>query len=80
MMTLAKCYFCGGEIEHRRVTAENWWGDSLALVEDVPALVCRNCGEQYFEADTCRKLDKLRTTPPRARKTIEVPVYRFSEG
>jgi YgiT-type zinc finger domain-containing protein len=64
----SKCYFCGGEIDPRRATAENWWGDSLALVQNVPALVCRNCGEVYFEADVCRKLDKLRAAPPSALK------------
>jgi len=78
-MMLSKCYLCGGEMEPRRVTAENWWGDSLALVQGVPALVCRNCGEVYFEADVCRKLDKLRAAPPSALKTIQVPVYQFSE-
>ena len=57
-----------GEIDPRRVTGENWWGDSLALVQNVPALVCRNCGEAYFEADVCRKLDKLRAAPPAALK------------
>jgi YgiT-type zinc finger domain-containing protein len=57
-----------GEIDPRRVTAENWWGDSPALVQNVPALVCRNCGEVYFEADVCRKLDELRAAPPSALK------------
>ena len=63
-----KCCFCGGEIEPRRVTAENWWGDSLALVQKVPAVVCCNCGDVYFEADVCRKLGKLRAAPPSALK------------
>jgi YgiT-type zinc finger domain-containing protein len=80
VMKKTKCYFCGGELERRRVTAENWWGDSLALVENVPALVCRACDEPFFEPDVCRKLDELRTAPPRARKTMEVPVYAFSEA
>ena len=76
---LTRCYFCGGNIETRRVTAENWWGETLALVENVPALVCRNCGEYYFEAETCKKLDHLRATPPPALKTVQVPVYTFSD-
>lgn len=76
---LTRCYFCGGQVENRRVTAENWWGETLALVENVPALVCRNCGEVYFEAETCKKLDSLRAAPPPALKTVRVPVYSFSE-
>ncbi len=76
---LTTCYFCGGQTEGRRVTAENWWGEELALVENVPALVCRECGEVYFEADTCKKLDRLRAAPPPARKTVKVPIYAFSD-
>ena len=56
---VTKCHLCGGATEFRRVIAENWWGGQLALVENVPAWVCRNCGEQYFDAATCRSLDDL---------------------
>jgi len=59
-----QCYLCGGTPEFRRVTAENWWGEQLVLVENVPAWVCRNCGEQHFDAVTCRSLDALRAAPP----------------
>jgi len=59
------CYFCGGTTKPDKVTAENWWGNQLALVEDVPAMVSESCGEPYFEADTPRELDRLRSAPQR---------------
>jgi YgiT-type zinc finger domain-containing protein len=74
---VSRCYLCGGKTVHRLVTAENWWGDKPALVEDVPAWVCEDCGEAYFEAETCRTLDRLREAPPETRRTFEVPVYAF---
>jgi len=76
---VTRCFFCGGGTEARRVTAENWWGDKLALVENVPAWVCVDCGEPYFEAQTCKLLDRLRAAPPAVQRTLEVPVYSFSE-
>ena len=76
---VTRCYFCGGKTAERPVTAENWWGDILALIEDVPAWVCQDCGEAYFAAETCRKLDQLRKAPPVAHRTLEVPVYSFSQ-
>lgn len=76
---LTKCYFCGGSVEDRLVTAENWWGDTLAFVEKVPALVCQTCGETYFMAETCEKLDRLRVAPPPTGKTVQVPVYPFPD-
>ncbi len=74
---VTRCYFCGGKTELRKVTAENWWGQTLALVENVPAWLCEDCGEAYFEADTCKKLERLRAAPPPALRTVEVPVYTF---
>lgn len=77
---VTRCFICGGKTERRRVTAENWWGDKLSLVENVPAWVCEDCGEAYFDADTCRQLDRIRETPPEAERTVQVPVYAFSQG
>ena len=77
---MTRCYLCGGETEHRLVTAENWWGDQLTLVEDVPAWVCEDCGESYFDAEVCKHLDRLRKAPPAARRTLEIPVYAFSNS
>jgi len=74
---VTRCYLCGGRTEHRQVTAENWWGDTLALVENVPAWVCQQCGEAYFEADTSRRLDHLRQAQSLVTRTVTVPVYRF---
>ena len=75
---VTRCHLCGGKTEQQRVTAENWWGNQLALVENVPAWVCSNCGERYFGADICKQLDQLRRKPPEAERTLEVPVYTFS--
>lgn len=77
---VTRCYLCGGATERRLVTAENWWGEELALVEGVPAWVCGDCGEQYFDAPTSRQLDRLRAAPPAARKTVAVPVYAFADA
>lgn len=75
---ITQCYFCGGTPVPKAVTAENWWGEALVLVEGVPALVCDTCGETYFDAETSRQLDELRRSPPPQRRVVEVPVYEFS--
>lgn len=77
---VTRCYLCGGFTERRTVTAENWWGDTLALVEGVPAWVCRDCGEQYFDAARSQQLDRLRAAPPTARQTVAVAVYAFADA
>jgi len=77
---VTQCHLCGGATESRNVTVENWWGDELALIENVPAWVCTSCGEPYFDATTCKQLDALRRRPPDARRKVEVPVYEFSSA
>ncbi|SMB99059.1 YgiT-type zinc finger domain-containing protein [Thermanaeromonas toyohensis ToBE] len=74
---VTRCYLCGGKTVQRLVTAENWWGDQLTLVEGVPAWVCENCGEKYFEAEVCRILDAMREAPPAEERIMRVPVYKF---
>ena len=75
--TVTRCLLCGGDTAFQRVTAENWWGDNLALVEGVPAMVCQQCGEQYFDSETCKALDQLRKAAPPAKRKVEVPVFVF---
>lgn len=55
-----------------------WQGDRLAVVEDIPALVCRSCGEQYYDDDVSealRRLNEAGFPDAEARAIIEVPVF-----
>lgn len=77
-MGLSKCRLCGGKVEKHNVNVENWWGDTLTIVEDVPAWVCADCGEQYFDADTSIELDKMRSkAPSKPKRILQVPVYQY---
>ena len=52
--------------------------DRLVVVENVPAVVCDNCGEISIEPEVATQLQKTiweRKTPAR---TIEAAVYEFS--
>jgi len=75
---LNRCTLCNGKVGKKLVTAENWWGDNLTLIENVPALVCESCGEQYFDAKTTITLDQLRSSRTRkVKRFLNVPVYDF---
>ncbi len=76
---IKKCFLCGGKTTKKLITAENWWGNDLTLIENVPSWVCDNCGEQYFEPEVCEELDRLRKAPPANKKIIQIPVYNFQK-
>lgn len=78
-MPLSKCHICGGRINQKIVSVENWWGEVFTIIEGVPALVCENCGEQYFDAETSLMLDKMRRKQIEInpKRVIRVPVYEY---
>ncbi|MFI5365664.1 MAG: type II toxin-antitoxin system MqsA family antitoxin [Candidatus Binatia bacterium] len=68
------CYFCGrGVLERRRVTVDFRWGDELTVIENVPATVCNECGEQYYAAKVVRQMERLAKVRRRERE-LRVPV------
>lgn len=59
-----------------------WQGDRLAVVEDVPAHACRDCGEQFYDDDVSealRRLSEAGFPPGEAERTIVVPVFTLRE-
>ena len=72
------CDFCGKEGAEVRLTTESLGkGDNLIVIEDVPIIHCRTCGQSYLTAETAHEIETIR----RNRKTLEkrpVVVARFS--
>ena len=77
---VTKCFQCGSRPVKKLVITENWWGDTFTLIENVPAWVCENCGEQYFDSKVIEELDKIKDRPPKAKRIIEVPVYNYGQN
>jgi YgiT-type zinc finger domain-containing protein len=68
------CDFCGGKTVSRRVKKHHWYKGRLYFVENVPAEVCRECGERYFHADTLDRIDEFlkKEHPVKDRIKVEV--------
>ena len=52
--------------------------DKLYVVENVPARICRETGEQFFSPETVEHLHKLITGQTHPKKIIETPVYDYT--
>ncbi len=69
------CYFCGGRVTEKRVTADYRWGEELvAVLRNVPAGVCQACGEQYYKAEIVKEMERLVQSKEDAKETICIPV------
>lgn len=77
------CTNCGGAELHRAdVRSAFWHDDRLVVVEDIPALLCGTCGEQFYDDATVLVLDLLRGNgfqEGKARSTVKVPVFSFRD-
>jgi len=78
-----KCYFCkSDEIHEKIIDYSFWWGDTLIVFKEVPALVCTNCGEKYFRSDISSSMKRIAQEikeGKRKYKKLTVPTINFEE-
>ena len=55
------CDICGKKgAEVRHVTRSYGKGANLLIIENVPVVVCPNCGESYLTAETLHEIERMR--------------------
>lgn len=78
-----KCYFCkSDDIGETIVDYSFWWGDTLIVFKEVPALVCANCAEKYFRPEVSRSMKQMAVEikeGKRKTKKLAVPTVKFEE-
>jgi YgiT-type zinc finger domain-containing protein len=53
------CYRCKGTIEQKLRTHAATLEQCVIIVKNVPALVCTQCGEVYFNSEVAQKLENI---------------------
>lgn len=71
------CAICGGQLRRTAITHEEKRGTRIYLIENVPAKVCRVCGEVWIAGTTLKEMDRLILEGEPVRK-ITTPVYDFA--
>jgi len=72
------CSFCGGEVIAQQVKVDYWWKGKLTIIENVPAGVCQQCGEEYYDGKVAEKMEQIVKSKESIR-TIPVPVKEYRE-
>lgn len=79
MNTYDDCSFCGGRVTEKYVQKACWWGDKLtAIVDNVPAGVCEQCGERYYKADVLKVIETL-LKKNNFDSTAKIPITNFTK-
>lgn len=75
----ASCPACEStNVRSAYVRSAFWHDDRLVVIEDLPALVCNTCGEQFYDDATMLLIDRLRATNFPAGDAVRelcVPVF-----
>ncbi len=77
----ADCYFCGGEVTEKNINVLRHWKGHLLLIENIPAGVCNQCGEQYFWSNVSEEMDRIMQSSESEltiKREISVPVVEFT--
>jgi YgiT-type zinc finger domain-containing protein len=75
-----QCSKCGENLRTDYVRTVNWYGDEMVLIENIPAWICDNCGEQYYDEEITEALFRLKEegfSGAEKVREITVPVYRI---
>lgn len=79
MNTPNHCAQCGGTLEPKTITHQQPWGEELYEFENVPALVCRQCGEVWLNAEISQRIDEIIQHHPQPKRYHQVPVFSLAE-
>ena len=53
------CSFCRGNLKRGKTEFTVKVGNSIISIKYVPAYICDNCGEAYYDVDVSKKIDKV---------------------
>lgn len=74
-----KCLICKGKMEEKLITYDVRTEDQLIVLKNVPALVCKQCGETLFTPETVDKIVAVAKGKVKSRTTLTVPVIEFGK-
>ena len=60
-----------------KVTYTLSYEDKMYIIENVPARVCEETGEQYFAPETVEHIHAIIKAKKKPDKIIEAPVYEY---
>ena len=69
------CEYCGGSIVEKRVTLYRKVRRRHALIENVPAGVCTQCGTRYYSGSVLKAVEQTFRGRRQAEREVLVPVY-----
>ena len=74
---MTRCYFCKGPVQDSCVRIIRERNGKLFVIDNVPAQVCQQCGEEFYRGWVLEEIDRLMDSGESVEREITVPVMRF---
>ena len=72
-----ECFMCKGKLESKKVNYIVDLDNTIIIIKEVPAKVCTKCGEQYFDDETSKNIEKI--VNQLKELAIEVTIVNYRE-
>jgi YgiT-type zinc finger domain-containing protein len=72
------CEYCDGELEEKQILARFRYKGDTVYIENVPAWVCKRCGEQYFDAPVYKRLEMIAQHQDQIERVIQFPLAEYN--
>ena len=72
-----KCVKCNGELNFKKVNYVVDLENTIIIIKGVPANVCNNCKEQYFDDTTSENIEKI--IEKLKEVSAEVTIVKYNE-
>ena len=74
-----ECPVCRGSLRPKAITYTSEFRGKVVVVQNVPALVCTQCGEALLEPDVADKVQEIVWGKSGRSHPLEVAGYDFAE-
>lgn len=74
---MMECFMCKGELEKKNVNYIVDLEKTIIIIKNVPAKVCKKCGEQYYEDKIAENIEK--TVNELKKLSTEISVVNYNE-
>ncbi len=72
------CFMCKGTLEEKKVNYIVDLEETIIIIKGVPAKVCKQCGEQYFDDKTSENIEAL--VNQLKQLPMEVSIVNYTEN
>ncbi len=75
---MTACPLCKGRLERRVISYTQPFEGKLYVIDNVPAEVCRQCGEIVLDPSTAKRIQEL-VWSGEPKRSLQLPVFDLAE-